>query len=57
MASKHKRNEKKCQAYRAKVGKPRGPSVAGNKSGKGFVPVSRATGAAPKKATASKKKK
>ena len=37
MAGKAKRNEKKCKAYRAKIGKPRGPGVAGNKSGKGYA--------------------
>ena len=28
------RNKVKCEQYRQRVGKPRGPGVAGNKSGK-----------------------
>lgn len=28
------RNKVKCANYRARVGKPRGPGVSGNKSGK-----------------------
>lgn len=29
------RNKDKCAEYRRRVGKPRGPGVPGNKSGKG----------------------
>jgi len=32
---KHGRNRVKCERYRRRVGKPRGPGVAGNKRGKG----------------------
>jgi hypothetical protein len=31
---KYGRNEVKCERYRQRVGKPRGPGVPGNKSGK-----------------------
>lgn len=31
---KYDRNRKKCQLYRARVGKPRGKGVAGNKAGR-----------------------
>jgi hypothetical protein len=31
------RNKVKCERYRARVGKPRGPGVKGNKSGKNKV--------------------
>ena len=31
---KYGRNQSKCQAYRSRVGKPRGPGVPGNKAGK-----------------------
>jgi len=31
---KYGRNEAKCKRYRLRVGKPRGPGVPGNKSGK-----------------------
>lgn len=36
-SAKHGRNEKKCAEYRRRVGKPRGPGVPGNKSGKNRV--------------------
>lgn len=49
MAGKAKRNQKKCERYRATVGKPRGPGVKGNKSGKGFVPVRKSANADKKK--------
>lgn len=31
------RNKKKCERYRAKVGRPNGPGRAGNKSGKNKI--------------------
>lgn len=31
---KYGRNEAKCKRYRARVGKPRGPGVPGNKVGR-----------------------
>jgi hypothetical protein len=31
---KYGRNRKKCEEYRRRTGKPRGPGVPGNKSGK-----------------------
>lgn len=31
---KYGRNKVKCASYRSRVGKPRGPGVAGNKAGK-----------------------
>lgn len=33
---KHGRNQVKCQRYRTRVGKPRGPGQPGNKTGKGW---------------------
>jgi hypothetical protein len=36
-ARKYGRNKKTCEAYRQRVGKPRGPGVPGNKSGKNKV--------------------
>lgn len=38
--TKIKRNQKKCEQYRARIGKPRGPGKKGNKSGKNFTPIS-----------------
>lgn len=35
---KHGRNKVKCERYRRRVGKPRGPGVPGNKSGKNKTP-------------------
>jgi hypothetical protein len=32
--AKYGRNKIKCEEYRRRVGKPRGPGVAGNKAGK-----------------------
>jgi hypothetical protein len=40
--AKIKRNQKKCERYRATVGKPRGPGVKGNKRGKGWVRMDQA---------------
>lgn len=34
---KYGRNRVKCAEYRRRVGKPRGPGVPGNKSGKGKI--------------------
>ena len=34
-SKKYGRNKDKCLSYRLRVGKPRGPGVPGNKSGKG----------------------
>jgi hypothetical protein len=31
---KYGRNKQKCERYRSRVGKPRGPGEPGNKSGK-----------------------
>lgn len=31
---KYGRNRKKCERYRRRVGKPRGPGIPGNKAGK-----------------------
>ena len=35
---KYGRNRKSCEAYRKRVGKPRGPGVPGNKAGKNKIP-------------------
>lgn len=35
---KYGRNDAKCERYRQRVGKPRGPGVPGNKSGKNKTP-------------------
>lgn len=35
---KYGRNKEKCKRYRARVGKPRGPGVKGNKAGKNKTP-------------------
>ena len=37
--AKYLRNKDKCKAYRSRKGKPRGPGVSGNKSGKNWKPV------------------
>ena len=34
---KHGRDKIKCEKYRTRVGRPRGPGVVGNKAGKGKV--------------------
>ncbi len=36
-SSKYGRNRAKCARYRAKIGKPLGPGVEGNKAGRGKV--------------------
>ena len=38
-AHKYGRNLNKCRAYRARVGKPRGPGRPGTKAGKHHTPV------------------
>ncbi len=57
--SKIKRNERKCKVYRMNVGKPRGPGLSGNKSGKGWNKIAAAKKAKPaeEKAEAKPKKK